>query len=104
MGCRPDRIPDVRHPNKVGRWPGRISDVRHLDKVGRWPGRIPDVRHPDKVERWPGRIPNVRHPGGMNDVFRPSGMSYTTRRKGDRLRAQEREGHVAFFKEDPTSR
>ena len=78
--------------------------MRYPKKVGCRSDRIAAMRHPDKVECWPDRIPNVRHPGGMNDVFRPSGMSYTTRRKGDRLRAQEREGHVAFFKEDPTSR
>ena len=29
-------------------------------------------------------------------------MSYAALRKGDRLRVQGRESHVAFFKEDPT--
>ena len=43
------------------------------------PDRIAVVRHLDKVERWPGRIP---------DDFRPGGISYATRRKGDHLRGQ----------------
>ena len=29
-------------------------------------------------------------------------MSYVARLKGDRLRVQGRESHVAFFREDPT--
>ena len=29
-----DRISDVRHPEKRGRWPDRIQDVRHPEKVG----------------------------------------------------------------------
>ena len=40
------------------------------------------VRHPDKIERWPDRIPHVRHPGGMNENFRPDGMSDAMCRKG----------------------
>ena len=32
----------------------------------------------------------------------PDGMSYVARRKGDRLRVQGRESHVAFFRKDPT--
>uniref|UniRef100_F6HBR3 Uncharacterized protein n=1 Tax=Vitis vinifera TaxID=29760 RepID=F6HBR3_VITVI len=35
MGLWPDRIPDVRHPEKVGLWPDRIPNVRHPEKVGR---------------------------------------------------------------------
>ena len=31
-------------------------------------------------------------------------MSYAARHKGDRLRVQGRESHVAFFREDPTSK
>ena len=71
-----DRIAAVRHPDKVGCRPDRIAAVRHPDKVGCRPDRIAAVRHPDKVECWPSRIP---------DDFRPGGISYVTRRKGDRL-------------------
>ena len=47
-GMSTDRIPDVRHLEKMECRPDRISDVRHPEKVGcRWT-EIPDVRHPEK--------------------------------------------------------
>ena len=48
-GTSANKIPDVRHPEKMGLWSDRIPDVRHPEKVGLWPDRIPDVRHPEKV-------------------------------------------------------
>ena len=51
-GMSADRIPDVRHPEKVGCRPDRIPDVRHSEKVGRRPDRISDVRHLKKVGHW----------------------------------------------------
>ena len=37
MERRPDRIPDVRYPEKVERRPDRIPDVRYPEKVEhRW--------------------------------------------------------------------
>ena len=62
--------------------------MKYPEKVERQPDRIPDVRYPGKVGRQSDRIPDVRHPGGVSDDFRPSGMSYVTRRKGDCLRVQ----------------
>ena len=50
MEHRPDRIPDVRYPDKV---------ERRSDK-------IPDMRYSEKVERRPDRIPGVRYLGGMS--------------------------------------
>ena len=81
MERRPDIIPAVIHP----------------DKVGCRPDRMAAVRHPDKVERWPGRIPDVRHPSGMSDNFHLGGMSCATRRKGEGVMWH-------FFREDPTGR
>ena len=46
MGCRPDRIAAVRHPEKVGCWPDRIATVRH-----------------------PGGIGENFRPGGMSDAI-----------------------------------
>ena len=48
------------------RRPDRIPDVRYPEKVERRPDKIPDVRYPEKVEHWPDRIPDVRYPGGMS--------------------------------------
>ena len=33
-GMLTDRIPDVRHPEKVGLWPDRIPDVIHPENAG----------------------------------------------------------------------
>ena len=35
-----DRIPDVRHPEKVRLWPDRISDVIHSENAGLQPDKI----------------------------------------------------------------
>ena len=48
-----------------------IPDVRHPEKVGRRPDRVPD------------RITAVKHPGGMSENFRLGGMSDATCSKGD---------------------
>ena len=55
MGCWPDRIAAVRHPEKVGCWPDRIAVVRHPDKMGCRPDRIADMRHPDKSRTLAGQ-------------------------------------------------
>ena len=48
-GTSTDRTSDMICPG--GTSADKIPDVRHPEKVERRPGRIPDVRHPDKVER-----------------------------------------------------
>ena len=77
-----DRIPDVRHPENVGRRPDRTPDARHPEKVRRRPDRIPDARHPEKVGRAMLRVAR-----GFLCVCK-----------------EERESHVAFFWEDPAGR
>ena len=76
--------------------------MKYPEKVERRPNRMAAARYPEKVGCRPGRIPDVRYPGGVSDDFRPGGMSYAMRRKGDRLRVQGRRSHVALFSEDPT--
>ena len=77
--------------------------MKYSKKVEHRPDRIAAVRYPKKVGCRLDRIAAVRHPGGMSDNFRPGGMSYATRRKGGRLRGQERGTHMALFREDPTT-
>ena len=71
--CRPDRIPDVGHPEKVEWWPGQDSRCETFGEGngGRteispeWNdggAGVPDVRHPEKVKWRSGRILDVRHP------------------------------------------
>ena len=91
VGCRPDRIAVVRHPDKVERWSD--SDVRYPEKVESW--LDPDVRYPEKVERRPDS--DVRCPGGMNENFRPGGMSDATCRKGDVCVAKGKEATRHFL-------
>ena len=68
--------------------------MKYSKKVEHRPDRIAAVRYPKKVGCRLDRIAAVRHPGGM---------SYATRRKGGRLRGQERGTHMALFREDPTT-
>ena len=54
MECRRRRIPDVRHPEKVGLWQDRIPDVRHPGKMER---RWTEFRMWDIRRKWDfGRI------------------------------------------------
>ena len=74
----------------------RIPDVRHLEKVRRWPDRIPGARHPEKVGCRLDRITAVKHSGGMSENFRPGEMSDATCRKGPSACPREREPRDTF--------
>ncbi|RVW25614.1 Peroxisomal 2,4-dienoyl-CoA reductase [Vitis vinifera] len=70
MGCRPDRIAVVKHPEKVRYRPDRIAAVRHPKRVGCRPDSIAAVRHSERVGCRPDSIAAVRHPEKVR--YRPN--------------------------------
>nr|CAN79706.1 hypothetical protein VITISV_012363 [Vitis vinifera] len=92
-GMSADRIPDVRHPEKVGRRSDRIPDVRHPEKVEcrriEIRRRIPDARHPEKVGRWQTEF-------RMRDIRRRWDVGRTEFRMRD-IRRRWDVGRTEFF-------
>ena len=76
VGTSGGQAPDVRYPEKVGCRPDRMTAMRHPDKVEHWSDIIPDMRYP-------GGMRDSR-PGGMSDATCRKGPSACPRKREPR--------------------